>query len=181
MRDAPADFAPTGTLHLLLEVLAYVVDEAAALGRGGRSLITLGPDGSISVADDGRGTDTRVNDLGAAVRKPIMSTKDLRFFDDPAPPLLPDGCARRGMSTVAALSDWLVHANHRREGSWQQRYEGGVPVTDLRPIPFRGVTGTVVHFLPSGHLRRTHEPMSSVLKMARESWPELSVTVVGVN
>lgn len=47
-------------LHLVLEVLAYAADEAEGHG-GATSHVTLGADGSISVADDGRGTDTRLD------------------------------------------------------------------------------------------------------------------------
>src|SRR5690606_27939156 len=53
---------------------------------------------------------------GRPIRKPVMATKDLRFFDTPSE-ILPDGFPRRGMSVVAALSDWLVHTNRRVEGS----------------------------------------------------------------
>lgn len=52
------------------------------------------------------------------------------------------------MSVVAALSDWLVHTNRRINGSWTQRYERGIPVTDLNPVPADGTTGTSVHFRP---------------------------------
>lgn len=76
-----------------------------------------------------------------------MATKDLRFFDSPEAVMLPDGHPRRGMSVVAALSDWLVHTNRRLNGSWMQRYEHGIPVTGLNPIPQDGTTGTTVHFL----------------------------------
>ena len=86
----------------------------------GAAAVVVHPDGSVSVTDDGRGTDTRF-DGETAVRKPIMATGDLRFFDADPPVMLPDGHPRRGMSVVAALSDWLVHTNHRREGSWTQR------------------------------------------------------------
>lgn len=96
--------------------------------------MTVKPDGSVSVSDNVRGTDTRVDDLGSTVKKPIMATKDLRFFDFPDAQLLPDGHPRRGMSVVAALSEWLVHTNRRRNGAWTQRYEHGIPVTDLVPI-----------------------------------------------
>lgn len=81
-----------GALHLLLEVMAYVVDEAVAAGPR-RCEVVLPADGSVSVADDGR-----------------------------------------GMSVVAAWSEWLVDINRRAEGSWTQRYERGVPVTDLQPL-----------------------------------------------
>ena len=148
IRRRAAELAPGGALHLLLEVLAYPAEEAADRG-GGRCRVTLHADGSVEVADDGRGTQTRVAAAGRAVRKPVMSTRDLRFFDAPDAPLLPDGHRRRGMSVVAALSTWLVHRNRRLEGAWVQRYEQGVPVGDLDPVERDGTTGTTVHFLPA--------------------------------
>jgi len=139
-------YAPGGLLHLVLEVVAYPEDEAESAGRRGACTVTLHSDGSISVADDGRGTDTRVDEHGRPVKKPVMATQDLRFFQDAAAPLLPDGHPRRGMSVVAALSDQLTHTNRRANGSWTQRYEHGVPVTGLDPIESDGTTGTTVHF-----------------------------------
>ncbi|WP_202872836.1 hypothetical protein [Kribbella capetownensis] len=139
-------YAPGGLLHLVQEVVAYPDDEAESSGRRGVCTITLHADGSITVVDDGRGTDTRVDEHGRPIKKPVMATQDLRFFEDPAAPLLPDGHPRRGMSVVAALSDRLTHTNRRLNGSWTQRYEYGVPVTDLDPVDSHGTTGTSVHF-----------------------------------
>jgi DNA gyrase subunit B len=147
IRQGPAEFAPGGVVHLVLEVLAYAADEASERGTG-HAVVTRHADGSIEVADNGRGTDTRVDPEGRTVKKPVMATKDLRFFDEPSA-LLPDGHFRRGMSVVAALSEWLVHTNRRLNGSWTQRYEHGIPVTDLTPIDPNNTTGTTVHFLPS--------------------------------
>jgi topoisomerase IV subunit B len=147
IRQAPAVFAPTGRMHLVLEVLAYAADEAQHTGAG-KATVTLRPDGSVSVTDNGRGTDTRADSHGRVVRKPVMATKDLRFFDRPEAALLPDGHPRRGMSVVAALSEWLVHTNRRHDGTWVQRYEHGLPVTDLTPLPADGATGTTVQYLP---------------------------------
>ncbi len=56
IRQGPSDFAPGGPWHLVLEVLAYAADEAASKGRG-RCVVVLHPDGSLSVRDDGRGTE----------------------------------------------------------------------------------------------------------------------------
>ncbi|MGH3846120.1 MAG: ATP-binding protein [Pseudonocardiaceae bacterium] len=148
IRREPGVFARRGLLHLVLEVLAYAAEEAACNGSG-RCVVTLHRDGSVAVADNGRGTDTRVDDRGRVVKKPVMATKDLRFFDSPGAAVLPDGCPRRGMSVVAALSRWLVHTNRRLDGSWTQRYEHGIPVTDLTPVPDDGTTGTTVHFVRS--------------------------------
>lgn len=148
IRDHADRYAPGGVLHLVLEVIAYPDDEAEAAGQRGRCTVTLHSDGSISIADDGRGTDTRVDEHGNVVKKPVMATEDLRFFQDPAAPLLPDGRPRRGMSVVAALSDHLTHTNRRRNGSWTQRYEHGVPVTDLEAVEPSDSTGTTVRFHP---------------------------------
>lgn len=152
IRRSPAEFAPGGVAHLVLEVLAYAADEASS--SEGHAAVTLHADGSVSVADNGRGTDTRVDDRGRTIKKPVMATKDLRFFDTPGAATLPDGHPRRGMSVVAALSEWLVHTNRRVNGSWTQRYEHGLPVTDLIPVPSDGTTGTTVHFLPTPTLAK---------------------------
>lgn len=84
---------------------------------------------------------------------------------------LPDGHPRRGVSVVAALSDWLVHTNRRRNGSWTQRYERGAPVTDLSPIADDGTTGTTVRFLPGQEIGPLRLPEAG-------DWPHLSVEVV---
>ncbi|MFH8985684.1 ATP-binding protein [Streptomyces varsoviensis] len=174
IRRNPATFAPGGTRHLILEVLAYAADEAEC-GHGGHCRVTLHPDGSISVADDGRGTDTRFDGDGRPVKKPVMASKDLRFFDFPEAQTLPDGHPRRGMSVVAALSEWLVHTNRRRDGAWSQRYEHGLPVADLEPLADDGTTGTTVRFRPDNRLRtaRTAGELADLVA----PWPSLTVEV----
>lgn len=176
IRQAAEEFAPGGAWHLLLEVLAYAADEASSRG-GGRCLVTLCPDGSLSVADDGRGTDTRADEHGRIVKKPVMASKDLRFFDSPDAERLPDGHPRRGMSVVAALSDWLVHTNRRLNGAWTQRYERGIPVTDLEPVQTDGTTGTLVHFRPDALLRPVEVPTGDELRRLATMWPDLDLQV----
>lgn len=149
-RDART-LAPGGPLHLALEVLAYPVDEAVE-GTTTRIRVVLHADGSISVADNGRGTETRVDADGVARVKPIMATKDLRFYGRDDAPLLPDGHRRSGISVVAALSDWVVHTNRRAEGGWQQRFERGLPQGALEVLLEQASTGTVVHFQPDSTL-----------------------------
>jgi topoisomerase IV subunit B len=151
IRRQPAVYAPSGRLHLVLEVLAYAAEEAEQADSG-EAIVTLHSDMSVSIFDNGRGAATDTSGPGPAVRKPVMSSRDIRFFDSPHPPLLPDGYPRRGLSVVAALSAWLVHTNRRQDGAWTQRYERGVPVTDLAPTPPGGATGTLVRFLPDSAL-----------------------------
>lgn len=52
----------------------------------------------------------------------------------------------RSRTTAAAR---LTHTNRRVNGSWTQRYEHGIPVTDLIPIESDDTIGTTVHFLPN--------------------------------
>lgn len=138
--------AAGGRRHLILEVLAYADDEAECQGRRGHATVTVGADGYVTVDDDGRGTDTRRDSEGRVVRKPVMATADVRFADGDNAPVLPDGLPRRGISTVAALSSDLVHANHRDDGSWSQRYRHGIPDDELDVLEPRGRTGTSVSF-----------------------------------
>ena len=177
IRRRAQELAPDGALHLLLEVLAYAADEAAVRGSG-NCRVTLHADGSVSVADDGRGTDTRFDEHGQPVKKPVMSTPDLRFFDAPDAPLLPDGRPRRGMSVVAALSEWLQHLNRRHNGAWTQRYEHGVPVTGLLLAHVDGTTGTTVRFLPDPTVRPTPAALPSSQLELLTRWPSLAVEVV---
>ncbi|MFD4240253.1 ATP-binding protein [Streptomyces sp. NPDC058525] len=176
IRRSPAEFSPGGAWHLVLEVLAYAADEASGQG-GGNCLVVLHPDGSVSVRDDGRGTDTRVDEHGRNVKKPVMATKDLRFFDFPEAEALPDGHPRRGMSVVAALSEWLVHTNRRLNGAWTQRYEHGVPVTGLEPAETDGTTGTLVHFRTDASVGSTAGPAAADLAALAGAWPQLAVRV----
>lgn len=177
VRSRAHQLAPGGVLHLLLEVLAYAADEAAARGAGSCRVV-LHADGSVAVADDGRGTDTRVDGLGRPVRKPVAATRDVRFFDAPDAPLLPDGHPRRGMSVVAGLSEWLRHVSRGAGGAWTQRYEHGVPVTDLLPAAPDGTTGTTVHFLPAPAVQPALAAASGGLLPLLTRWPGLAVEIV---
>lgn len=135
-----------GLRHLILEVLAYAQDESESLRRHGAVTVSRRTDGSVRIDDDGRGTDTRQDDQGRVIRKPVMATQDVRFTNSRTSPTLPDGLPRRGISTVAALSSVLIHENHRSDGSWSQTYRYGIPDNRLTPITPRGHSGTVVTF-----------------------------------
>lgn len=145
-RELSRPGASGGRRHLILEILAYAQDKATANSRRGTVAVTRNADGSVTVDDDGRGTDTRVDGEGRIVRKPVMSTADVRFADPARAPVLPDGLPRRGMSSVAAVSALLVHENHRENGSWAQTYRHGIPDVDLKSVESRGYSGTVVTF-----------------------------------
>lgn len=144
---AEAVLRPPDPVHLVLEVLAYPIDEAVD-GLTRHVWVELHDDGSISVTDDGRGTDTRSDDNGAAVVKPVMATPDLRFFGRPDAPALADHVPRAGLSSVCAVSSWLEHVNRRATGSWSRQYVDGRPSGPTHSLAPDGTTGTSVRFLP---------------------------------
>lgn len=151
IRADSARYSRGGLAHLVLEVVAYPVDEAEA-GTTDCAFVTLHSDGSISVEDNGRGTNVYFDEHGKPMVKPIMATRDVRFFDNPSAESLPDGLPRTGMSVVAALSSWLIHENRRVDGAWTRRYEYGLPETSLTEVEPGRPTGTVVHFRPDPEL-----------------------------
>ena len=67
--------AAGGRRHLILEILAYADEVAENIKRMGTSRVTYLHDGRVSVADNGRGTDTRRDSKGEAVRKPVTTTR----------------------------------------------------------------------------------------------------------
>ncbi|WP_051845081.1 hypothetical protein [Streptomyces sp. NRRL S-813] len=74
-----------------------------------------------------------------------------------------------------SISEWLIHTNRRLNGSWSQRYERGVPVTDLEPVAADGTTGTCVRFLPDETLRSRWSLTTGDLVRWSEHWPDLTV------
>jgi topoisomerase-4 subunit B len=108
-----------------------------------------------------------------------MATKDLRYFDFPDAQRLPDGHARRGMSVVTALSQWLIHTNRRHDGAWTQRYEHGVPITGLVAIPRNDTTGTAVRFVPDAAIGTTGVLSAPELaRLTLTAWTRLSVEIL---
>ncbi len=151
IRAAPDRFVGSldgdGVVHLLLEVLAYVRDEAIAGGATRARVDCLGD--RFVVSDDGRGTQmVRDPDTGSLLVKPIMASADLRYFGRDDAPLLASGTKRSGISVVNALSSTLTHSS-LREGSiaWVQRYERGVPVGSPEVLDDHP-RGTRVQFRP---------------------------------
>ena len=81
------------------------------------------------------------------------------------------------MSVVTALSEWLIHTNHRHDGAWTQRYEHGMPVSDLLPLPDNATTGTTIRFLPHAALSTTSGLMSApeLVQLTLFAWPHLTI------
>ena len=152
IRHRPGNYIPdTGTRglhHLVYEVLYNAIDEFL-VGYGKHIHVTIHPDGSIAVNDEGRGIpvdehpDHKMSTLEMAMTLTGMSGK----FDNNAY-RVSAGLHGIGAKAVTALSE-LTRAEVRRNGrTYIQEYDRGVatgPVKDMGPTDR---TGTRMQFWP---------------------------------
>ncbi|HJZ61227.1 MAG TPA: DNA topoisomerase (ATP-hydrolyzing) subunit B [Miltoncostaeaceae bacterium] len=139
-----------GLHHLVYEVVDNSVDEAMA-GYATRIEVTLHPDGSCTVADDGRGIPvSQMADQGGKSALEVVLTvlhAGGKFGGEGYK--VSGGLHGVGVSVVNALSSSLV-ADVSREGYvWRQRYaDGGEPVGEIERAEPTDRTGTTITFKP---------------------------------
>lgn len=147
---------PKGLHHLVFEVVDNSVDEALA-GHCDRILIELLPDGSVQVSDNGRGIpiDTHPKTGKSALETVLTVLHAGGKFGDGGYKVS-GGLHGVGVSVVNALSEWVEVSVWRLETVYKQRYERGVPVTELIPSPSEEVRrGTQVRFKPDPQIFTT--------------------------
>jgi DNA gyrase subunit B len=141
---------PRGLHHLVYEVVDNSVDEAIA-GHAKRVTVTLHPDNSCTVVDDGRGIP--VEKMKKAKNKPaaevVLTTLHAGGkFGDGGGYKVSGGLHGVGISVVNALSERLDLEIWRDGAVWAQSYERGKPTSKFKKG--RGVksTGTTITFWP---------------------------------
>ncbi len=140
----------SGLHHLVYEIVANSVDEAL-VGYCKTIKVALHKDGSISVADDGRGipVGTKADTGKSALEEAMTIAGTSGKFDNDAY-RVSVGLHGMGAKAVNALSEWTT-VEVRREGRvWQMEFEKGYATSklqDLGPIP-DGKTGTTISFKP---------------------------------
>lgn len=140
----------SGLHHLFKEVVDNSIDEAMA-GHCGRIGVTVHPDGSLAVRDDGRGIPVDPEpSTGLPAVEVVMTRLHAGGKFDADTYKYSAGLHGVGVSVVNALSTWLQVEVYRNGTIYRQSYRRGERTGPLAAVGGTEAkdTGTLVHFLP---------------------------------
>ncbi|MDR1008929.1 MAG: DNA topoisomerase (ATP-hydrolyzing) subunit B [Rickettsiales bacterium] len=141
----------TGLHHMVYEVVDNSIDEALA-GWASLVEISINPDGSVTVRDNGRGMPIGINkETGRSAIDLIMTELHAGGKFDQNSYKVSGGLHGVGVSVVNALSSWLEVRVWRDGHEYSMKFKDGAVAEDLRVVKdvAADMTGTEVTFFPS--------------------------------
>ena len=145
-----------GLHHLVHEVVDNSIDEALA-GYCTHIEVTLNPDGSCTVQDNGRGIPTDIHPKEGISTLEVVFTKvnaGGKFGGDSGYKVS-SGLHGVGVKAVNALSEWLEAEVYQNGHIYKQVYNRGVPQRSVAIVGDTDITGTKVTFMPDDEIFET--------------------------
>ncbi len=141
-----------GLNHLIYEIVDNSVDEHLA-GCCDTITVTLEADGSATISDNGRGIPVGMHEKGVSAERLVFTTLHAGGKFDSSAYKTSGGLHGVGSSVVNALSTRLTVRVKSNGLIYEDKYERGVPIVDLKEglLPVVGKTretGTTINFLP---------------------------------
>ena len=126
-----------GLHHLVWEVVDNSIDEAMA-GHATRIDVTIAPDGTVTVQDDGRGVPVGRHATGKDALEVVHTVLHAGGKFGGGGYKVSGGLHGVGVSVVNALSEWLRVETARDGSVWAQEYVRGKPTTPVTKVGPQG-------------------------------------------
>ena len=142
------DVSRRGLHHLVWEVVDNAIDEAMA-GYCRNITVVVEANDAVTIRDDGRGIPVDIHpDKKRPAVEIVLSTLHSGGKFEHKAYQASGGLHGVGVSVVNALSQWLEVRVFRNGMIYRQRFEKGVPVSDLEEVGKTKQRGTKITFKP---------------------------------